>query len=772
MRRIKIKKHFKKFRWFYSGIFLLFFIWFIFFSLPRPLFQVATSTILLSEKGQLLGANIAEDGQWRFPENDSVPKKFKTCITQFEDAYFQQHFGVNPVSLFRAIKQNFSSGKVVSGGSTLTMQTIRLAKKNPRRTYTEKLIEIIQAVRLELGYSKEEILLKYASHAPFGGNVVGVDAASWRYFGKLPHQLSWGESATLAVLPNAPSLIYPGKNQEKLKQKRNRLLLKLKNESLITEDDYVLAISEPLPQKPNPIPQKAYHLLQTASKMHKGERLKSSIDYNLQQQLNDLTSRYHKTLRAKEIHNLAVMVVDVESGEVKAYIGNSKEQENLHANRVDIIHSARSSGSVLKPFLYEKMLHDGKLLPKMLLNDTPSDITQNFNKQYNGAVPADIALARSLNIPAIDMLRKYGVEKFHHHLQKLEFKTIDKPAIHYGLSLIVGGGEITLWDLSQAYRNMAYQLNHAKEKKWNQTISYFLDSNDKETKSPFQVQSTYLTVKALQEVVRPNSEKGWRMFNNAPIAWKTGTSHGFKDAWAVGITPKYVVAVWTGNADGEGRPGVIGVKASAPLLFEVFNRLPSSSQFVEPSVNWVAVETCKISGYKSGKNCKEIQKIKVPVLAENMAVCPYHKLVHLDDSETYQVNNMCYPVSEIKTKSWFVLPAIQEWYYAKKQPWYKKLPAFHPNCENQNRRSFALIYPKNFTRIFLPIDIKGERQAVVFELAHRQPEKKVFWYLDGEYIATSQYLHKVPLQPNKGKHTLVLSDEAGNRLTKKFTIVE
>lgn len=770
--RRNTKSHLKKFRFVYGTIAIVFLIWFLFFALPRPLFQTPTSTILLSDDGQLLGATIATDGQWRFPENDSVPNKFETCIVQFEDAYFNYHPGVNPVSLFRALRQNVSSGKIESGGSTLSMQTIRLAKQNPKRTYLEKLVEIIQAVRLELGYSKNEILLKYASHAPFGGNVVGLDAASWRYFGKLSHHLSWGESATLAVLPNAPSLIYPGKNQETLKQKRNRLLQKLLTENIISQEDYELAILEPLPQKPNPLPQKAYHLLQTASKKQKGERINSSIDLDLQDQLNALVLRHHQNLSAQEIHNLAIVVVEVETGEIKGYIGNSEEDDDAHGNRVDIVHAARSSGSILKPFLYEKMLHDGELLPKMLLNDTPSDITENYDEQYDGAVAADVALARSLNIPAIDMLKRYGVEKFYHQLKKLDFGTLEKPSIHYGLSLIVGGGEVTLWDLAQAYRNMAFQLNHPKENTWRQMIHFTENEENKERKSPFQVQSTFLTIKALQQVARPDAEAGWRMFGNQQIAWKTGTSHGFKDAWAVGMTPEYVVAVWTGNADGEGRPGIIGVKAAAPILFDVFNRLPIRRKFQEPSVDWIAVKTCKISGYKAGRYCDETMQIKVPALAKNMEACPYHKQIHLDETATYRVNSDCYSVGEMKDKNWFVLPPIQEWYYQRKNPWYRKLPAFHPQCEEQNSVPFALIYPKNFTRIFLPVDLQGKKQSVVFELAHRQANEKVFWYLDGNYMGTTQHKHQMPLQPDKGKHLLVLSDENGNRLTKRFTIVE
>ena len=769
-----MQTHFKKYRWGYLILMSIFLIWFWFFSIPRPLFEVPTSTILFSEDHQLLGAQIAEDGQWRFPANDSVPEKFKISIQEFEDAYFQYHPGINPVSYARAMYQNIKARKVISGGSTLTMQTIRLAKKNPKRTYSEKLIEMIQAFRLELTYSKNSILLNYASNAPFGGNVVGLDAASWRYFGKLPHQLSWGESATLAVLPNAPALIYPGKNHEKLELKRNRLLYKLWQENHISEEDYQLAILEKLPEKPNPLPQHSYHLLQTLSKNKKGERLHSTLDLNLQNQINQLAKRHHQSLSAQEINNLAILVVEVESGNVKAYVGNSEDEKNQFSNHFDIVQSPRSSGSILKPFLYEKMLQDGELLPRMLLNDTPSDITENYDKRYDGAVPADQALSRSLNIPSIDMLKRYGVEKFHHQRKKVGFSDFNHPPAHYGLSLIVGGGEVSLWDLSQAYRNMVFQLNHQNLNQFHQQIHTLNIDKEKlkTSRSPYQVQSTYLTMEALQNVVRPDEESGWRMFGNNQIAWKTGTSHGFKDAWAVGMTPEYVVAVWVGNANGDGRPGIIGVKAAAPVLFDVFSRLKVDKNFIEPTTGWASVEVCTLSGYKASSNCTEIQKIKVPVLGENQKACPYHQKIHLDESGTYRVNGDCYSVNKMQSQNWFVLPALQEWYYQRKNPWYRKLPAFHPNCESENQVPFVIIYPKNFTRIFLPVDMKGKKQKVIFELAHRQPSEKVFWYLDNEYIGTSQQIHQMALQPARGKHLLVLSDEKGNRLTKRFEIVD
>lgn len=750
----------------------VFVVWYLFFSLPEPLFKEDTSTILYSEDNRLLGASISEDEQWRFPENDSVPRRFKACIVEFEDAYFRKHPGVNPVSLLRAFRQNIRSGSVVSGGSTITMQTIRLAKQNPQRTYRQKLLEVIQATRLELTYSKDEILNLYVSHAPFGGNVVGLDAAAWRYYAKSPHQLSWGECAALAVLPNAPSLIFPGKNQDLLLKKRNRLLKKLYDGKIIGKDDYDLAVLEPLPGKPNALPEIAPHLLQTSIKHSKGKRIKTTLDADLQEQVNLVVENHKKNLSASEIHNMAVLVVEVKTGNVKAYVGNTYDRHNDYSNQVDIVQSRRSSGSILKPFLYASMLQEGQLLPKMLLDDTPMDITDNYSKNYSGVVPADEALAASLNIPAVHMLESYSVTKFHHRLKEFGFTTFTQTPKYYGLSLIVGGGEVTLWELAAAYRNMAYCSTHPAEFIFGQKIRYMAGEGGKIAKYSLGPESAYLTVKALQNVARPDSEAGWQVYSSKNIAWKTGTSHGFRDAWAVGMTPEYVVAVWVGNADGEGRPGIIGVKAAAPVMFDVFNMLKLEGRFGKPKGNWVELKTCKESGFLLGKDCTHFVTRMVPAAAINAPGCPYHQKIHLDKTGKSRVNSECYPVDEMLTEKRFVLPPIEAYYYRKVHPGYNSPPSFMEGCRTGKlERPFEFIYPKKLTRIYLPKDFAGERQPLVFEIAYTKSEKPLFWYLDGKYSGTTRNIHKLAVHPEPGIHKMTVSDLEGNRAAKSFTIV-
>ncbi len=335
----------------------------------------------------MLGARIADDGQWRFPKMDSVPQRFEKCILYFEDEHFYWHPGFNPVSISKALWNNLTTDSRL-GGSTITQQVIRLSRKNKGRTYFEKLIEIFQATRLEAGYKKKSILNLYASYAPFGGNVVGLETASWRYFGIPASELSWGQSAALAVLPNAPALIFPGKNEAILKQKRDALLLKLFQNEVIDETTYQLALDENLPGKPLPLPEIAPHLTEKIRREHPGKRIKTTIDFSLQQKVNNIAKEQHYKLSQNQIHNLAVLVLDVNTREVLAYVGNSPTTRE-HNNFVDVIEKPRSTGSILKPFLFVSMLDSGEILPNMLVADIPTSVNgyvpENFDKQFNGA---------------------------------------------------------------------------------------------------------------------------------------------------------------------------------------------------------------------------------------------------------------------------------------------------------------------------------------------------------------------------------------------------
>ncbi|MEE1944170.1 penicillin-binding protein 1C [Pedobacter sp. KR3-3] len=762
---------------------------------PKQLFKSPTSYVVEASNGELLSAAIASDGQWRFPVADSVPDKFAKCLTAFEDQRFLMHFGVDPVAMGRAMKQNLQSGSVVSGGSTISMQVIRLSRKQNRSIW-QKLIEMYLAMRLELGHSKKEILGLYAANAPFGSNVVGLEAASWRYYGRKAKNLSWGEMATLAVLPNSPSLVRPGKNAHKLIKKRNDLLDKLATLQYIDQATANLSKAEPIPTQPLPLPQYAPHLLNRFKEERRAlalpsTKLSSTLNYDLQLKVNELLKRYNNRYKANGINNIAALVLDVKNAKVVSYVGNNYQPENKELeSHVDMIKAPRSPGSTLKPLLYASMLSDGLLLPHSLVADIPTQIAgytpQNYDLGYDGAIAADKALSRSLNIPAVKMLQQYKYERFYDQLKKLHFSTLNKPADHYGLSLILGGSEVTLWDLASSYMGMARTLNHFNEYqgRYNphdyDAPSYVKNKEQTSTKKELEPNSVldhgaiWATFNAMEEVMRPGDEGLWEQFSSSQrIAWKTGTSFGFRDAWAVGLNPDYVVCVWVGNADGEGRPGLMGIEAAAPVLFDIFRLLPNANWFQTPKTKLKKITVCKLSGFKAGENCPEKISELVPFAGEKTRLCPYHQLVHLDATGTYRVTDKCESPAKMQHVKWFVLPPAMEYYYKIKNSDYKPLPPFKPGCdEPSNQLPMDMIYPKNNAVVYIPVELDGTRGKVIFNVAHRNPKTKIYWHIDENYIGSTQSFHQMALNPTPGKHTLTLVDEKGERLVQVFTILD
>ena len=740
------------------------------FCLPRQLFHVPYSTVVTDRNEELLGARIASDGQWRFPPRNTTPEKIKECLITFEDKHFYHHWGVNPFAIGRAFYQNVKNKRIVSGGSTLTMQTIRLAR-NESRTFREKLIEMIWATRLEFRASKEEILSMYISHAPFGGNVVGLDAAAWRYFGHSADDLSWAESAMLAVLPNAPAMIHLSKGRKTLLDKRNRLLKQLLEKKTIDSSTYELAISEPLPDEPHPLPQIAPYLVSRFYQERNGEYSRSTINKGIQTQIEDLAERWSNEFRRSDIRNLAILVIDIPSNQVVAYCGNVHFDQKQGGNQVDVIQAPRSTGSILKPFLYYAMLQEGSLLPDMLLPDVPVNINgftpQNFSMQFEGAVPASEALARSLNIPAVTMLQRYGVPKFHSFLQQIGLKTINRSSSHYGLSLILGGAEATLWDVTNAYAMMGRSLLQLPQR----SCSLLLPtSRITESTDPFQPGAVWQTFDALKEVNRPE-EIDWKSIPSMQtIAWKTGTSYGFRDAWAVGVTPRYAVGVWVGNATGEGKPGLVGAQTAGPVLFDIFNLLPSSSWFTRPAGIFVEAEVCRKSGHLKGRFCDETDTLLVLPAGLRTEACPYHHLVTLSADKSQRIYENCANTEPTLQKSWFTLPPVWEWYYKQHHPEYKPLPPFKAGCGEDTFQPMQFIYPPMNARIKLPKQLDGSKGFLTVELAHNNPNATVFWHLDETYQAQTQDFHKISLQPAAGKHSLTAVDGEGNTISTTFFV--
>lgn len=736
---------------------LLIFYFLFSISYKEPFVTDPISTAVFDSKGSLLGARIAADEQWRFEPGDSIPQKYLTCLLAFEDRYFYKHPGVNPFALVRALVQNIREGGIVSGGSTISMQVIRLSRKDKPRTVWQKIVEMFLAVRLELHTKKPEVLSLYAANAPFGGNVVGLEAAAWRYFSRPAYQLSWAESAALAVLPNAPALIHPGRNREALKSKRDRLLGLLLAEEALDSLDYQLATEEPLPLKPIPLPNRAEHLVDWYHKRGKG-RVQTMVHPWYQDASREILANHNKNLISNHIHNLAALILDNETGEILVYHGNSEDDgSGLHGHHVDVIRRPRSSGSILKPILYACMLDAGEILPGTIVPDIPTRYVgftpHNFTKLYDGAVHADEALIRSLNVPAVRMLREYGILRFYDQLKAMNISTLSRSAENYGLTLILGGAEVTLWDIVHLYSGWARQLDLLSD-------------------GPLSSEAIHLTFEAMKKVKRPENEAGWDQFLSAhPIAWKTGTSFGYRDAWAVGVSRKFTVGVWVGNGDGEGRPGLTGSTAAAPILFDLVRILPDGEWFESPVEQMEEVVICRESGMRASEYCLHRDTIQILANGLETPVCPYHIGITLDQSGQYRVHGDCYPVQKMLHKEWFVLPPGMAAYYKGKNPFYRSLPPWMTGCLPDAQYSpIEILYPYPGEEIFIPLNASGEKEKIVAEAAHVNPALSVFWFLDEYYLGTTKGIHKMTLQPSVGSHRISLTDTEGNQVSRVFVI--
>lgn len=738
-------------------------------SIPDVLFDVPYSTVTESSDGRLLGARIADDGQWRFPEGDSIPFRFAKCIVAFEDERFYHHPGVDVVAIGRAMRQNLTSGEIVSGASTLSMQVIRLSRNNPSRSYWEKITEMLRATRLEAEFSKDEILQLYAAHAPFGGNVVGLEAASWRYFNRPSYQLSWSEMASLAVLPNAPSVIRPGRNRISYLNKRNRLLTALLESGDIDSITYKLGIKEDLPLEPHALPDLAHHLTERQNREQRGTRFSSDLNYDWQSLIQHEVDLHARRWKRNQVNNAAALVMDVETGRVVAYVGNTNNDE-ADSHEIDMLNAPRSTGSILKPFLYSMAMERGMLTDRSLIADIPTrfgDFTPtNFDKEFRGIVSVERALQLSLNIPAARVLRDLDVPVFQQRLYEVGMHDLGENNLNYGLSLILGGAEVRPLQVARSYRRWILAMQMIPDTTscdiWGSPIY-------REATSRIDPASVYSTLRIMEGLERPSEWKQYGVADRHRIAWKTGTSYGFRDAWAVGTDGRWIVVAWTGNANGEGRPGVIGVETSAPLLFKIFSRLPKGEFFEEPLDEQKEVIICAQSGYRAQQYCEVVDTAYLGM--NGVKACEYCELIHLNERGE-RVDFNCSSQS-IKDTGWMFLPAGMTWFGLRAGYDYQPPPDFSPDCYMSEGDALAWVYPeKNNEVVRRTRDVDGQLGAVVLEAGHRSPTATLFWYVDEVYLGSTEHEHRFEAFLNPGIHYLTIVDDDGNRKTTSIRVME
>lgn len=730
----------------------------------KPLFSDDFSTVVRSDDGTLLNAFINSNEQWHFPPDTSqVPKKLQLAVVTFEDERFYSHIGVNFRAIIRAAYQNFKSKRIVSGASTIPMQLARMKKQN-ERTYFNKVLEIFYALKLSIYYSKNDLLKIYLDHAPYGGNVIGYRTAALKFFGKEANALTWSEAATLAVLPNAPGLVYPSQTSSRLREKRDDLLAKLFHKGHISEQTLELAKLESIPDRFLTFESHAPHLARNLKSRYPELKLiNTTIDIAIQKHCNLLAHRYHHRYSSYGIHNLAMLVTDTKTGAIKAYVGSPNFFDYSHGGQVDGVTASRSSGSLLKPFLYALSIDEGLIIPESLIRDLPTFFEgfspQNASNDYQGVARAKDALVQSLNIPAVRLLNAYGVFQFYSFLKVAGISTLFRTADEYGLPLILGGAEVNMWDMTTLYRGLANGGVFSD--------NFVVDFQEtKETSQLISSGSCYLTLEMIKDLKRPGSEYFWERFSGSrPFAWKTGTSFGHKDAWAVGVNPDYTIAVWVGNFDGESNKNLSGATSAGPILFDILQFLPQENPrvwFTKNDIDYRPLPICRLSGFRATEACTEVDTVDIPYGMKPLQACDYHQFRYFSTDGKYQSCSKCWNSIGGEKKSVVLYPPDIAYYLRQKGQYIETISSHYPHCQSyKSEQSLKIIYPNMDAKLFIPRDFNGKNQSVVCRVGHSGIGKVVYWYLDDYYLGSTHDEHKMAISFKEGWNTLKVIDEYG-----------
>ncbi|WP_449566956.1 peptidoglycan glycosyltransferase PbpC [Lelliottia nimipressuralis] len=536
---------------------------------PLPLKEVNPARVVVDEKGTPLWRFADSDGIWRYPVTiEDVSPRYLEALIQYEDRWFWDHPGVNPFSVLRAAWQDLSSGKVVSGGSTLTMQVARLLDPHPR-TFGGKVRQLWRAMQLEWHLSKREILTLYLNRAPFGGTLQGVGAASWAYLGKSPAQLSYSEAALLAVLPQAPSRLRPDRWPERAEAARNKVLERMVTQSVWSAQQVKESREEPVWLAPRQMPQLAPLFSRMMLSKSRDNKIVTTLDASLQRQMEELAMNWKSRLPPRS--SLAMIVVDHTTMKVRGWVGSVDINDDSRFSHVDMVSAIRSPGSVLKPFVYGMALDEGLIHPASLLQDVPRRTGDyrpgNFDSGFHGPVSMSEALVRSLNLPAVQVLEAYGPKRFTGMLSNVGLRLILPPGAQPNLSLILGGAGARLSDITAAYSAFARQGKAGRLR---------LQPGDPLIERPLlSPGSAWIIRRILGNEAQPLPDSALPQV--APLAWKTGTSYGYRDAWAIGLNARYIIGIWTGRPDGTPVAGQFGFASAVPLLNQVNNMLQSNS---------------------------------------------------------------------------------------------------------------------------------------------------------------------------------------------------
>lgn len=739
---------------------------------PEDALYRPTATLVFDRNGRLLRAFTSEDEKWRFQTPlAQISPELQKFLVFYEDRWFFWHPGVNPFSFLRAGYQNLRAKAIVSGGSTISMQIARMMEPKAR-TWSGKFREIFRALQLEQRYSKKQLLEIYFNMAPYGGNIEGVAAAARLYFGKEPSNLSAAEAALLTVLPNSPNRYRPDLHPEEARQVRDRALARFHRHGLLTAAEYQRALLEEVPGERTPLPFIAPHFAQEMKNRRPAQaRIYTSIDRDLQLFCEELLAAHIAGLRAEGITNGAVVVLDNRSHELLAAVGSAGFFNERTEGQVNGYLAPRSPGSALKPFVYALALEKGLITPEHYLEDVPIDYSGfspiNFDRTYNGVVTAKEALKQSLNVPAVNLLARLGDDGLHQLLCSAGLSTIIHPAEHYGLSLVLGGCEVTLLELAALYSALAnggiytYPVVQPGQPSLGQ-------------KKLFDAGAAYIVTNILQEVDRPDLPSCWEFSTLPTVAWKTGTSYGYRDAWSIGYDPRFTIGVWTGNFSGEGRPGLIGAEAAAPLLFDLFSRMDGRAPvawFQRPN-NVRERPVCALSGQPPGPHCGTVVTDLYLTNSSLNATCSFHRSTLLDAETGYRLPPDRIAGRTVVGKTYINWPPRVSAWFKQNGYFVEELPPLLPETHKTLPGAGPVIRsPAAGSRYYLREGVPPEFQKIAFEAAAGSEVQKLYWFVNGVLQGTTAPGETHFYPPKPGKHQVVCEDDHG-RSTRVELVVD
>ena len=740
--------NFKKVIIFFITLFILLFIYlikvYITYDPKKLVEEVNYSKVVLDRKGQILSVFLNNEEEFHIKYDGEVPETLKTAVINYEDKKFYSHSGVDYPRILKSFFNNMI-GRKKMGASTISMQVVKLLEPK-KRTYFNKLVEVVKAYKLESKFSKEEILKIYLNNVPYGSNIVGYSGAIKMYFNKEVKDLSYAEATLLAVLPNSPGILNLKKNNDKLEAKRNRLLKTLLDRKLIDERQYKFSLLEKFPNKIYYYEKKAPQFSIFLKNRYPEKIIKSTLDYNLQKKLEKIVHDYSNAMKDVGINNAAVLVVNNKTKEVLAYVASQDFYDKRNNGEIDGLQAKRSPASLLKPFLFALSIDDGLIVPDSIYPDVPiyfgNFYPKNSSNTFTGMVKIEEALIKSLNIPFVKLLSDYGVDRFYYFLENNDNYPEDR-FDKYGLSLILGTREMRPVDIGKLYMGLA---NYGKVS----NLKYTLTEDKPKEYQQFSRGASYLTLETLSRVVRPGNEKLYS--EQRPISWKTGTSYGMKDAWSVGVSPDYTVLVWLGNFNQKSIFSLSGVETAGNLLFKVFNIVDINSKtFEKPTDDLKEIEIDEKTGYRKFYDV-ESKKVFYPKDAKLLRISPYYKKIFVDENDM-EIDSRSPNFDKRKEKIVIEYPIEVSNY-------------FFLNGVRENK-NVKIAYPVQNLNIFVPKDFDGYKKVAM--KLYNPNNEYVYWYLDEDYVGYSNEKEKF-FELDIGKHKLTIVTENGAREEVKFNI--